>query len=1303
MRISHTRSRYIYELYYKREAISKELYEWLLKEGYGDANLIAKWKKQGYEKLCCVRCIQTRDMNYQGSTCICRIPKAQLKSGTIVECTHCGKMPEFSDAIYDIGRQLVGRAAAEQGGILSGDNPAAYNPGDPFRLWVIQLVVIIGMTQLLSMFLGRIRQPRVIAEVIGGILLGPTVMGRIPKFSNTIFPAQSLPFLTLVSTIGLVLFLFLVGLEIDTSVVKKNARASALISAAGILLPFGVGAGVAVPLYHNFVHNQDDVSFGYFLLFVGVAISITAFPVLCRILTELRLLDTDVGVVVLSAGVGNDVVGWILLALVVALVNASTGLTALWVLLTCVGFVIFLMLPVRWAFRWLARWDGSLDSGTPSTLMMTVTLLLVFISAFFTDVIGVHAIFGGFLAGLIIPKEGGFSIALVEKLEDLVAICFLPLYFVLSGLKTNLGLLDNGITWGYVILICTVAFFGKFIGCAVTARLCGFGLRESGAIGSLMSCKGLVELIVLNIGLQAGILDTRLFSMFVLHALVLTFITTPLTIWVYPPHLRHHFGAIHDKTSEDRESHRPKRDDIIQGLKTRFTIVLHKMEYMPAIMTLVQYLQPPMMDKSAATSTSEKEQLIKTAESSPRMAIDALRLIELSQRTSDVIRGTVADELIQRDAVLSVFRTFGHLNHIPVASTLSIVPFDEFSTIVSSHSRETASDLTIIPWTFGSSAEDETLASNTGPSAMHNPFESLFGKTHTYDKAAAAVYSHFVRRVFAESGTDVALFVDNGLSTANSIEGLHIFLPFFGGPDDRIALDFVVQLCGHPDVTATIVKVTKTEIQPVISSDSIDAVKAEAVASAVATNANLTAISGTGFPDTVYPSATTQTRATSDMADNIAWNKYTTEAGAEVTPRSALVTNALTRITFGEIESALPLRAILDRGVEEQGAAKEGGKSLLVVTGRARRLAVESHAQELRGMLAEQHAQYVGGEVRKSLGESYNPTVSIEHITRGNTLFSLMSQPNPINPLPTLQGLYFSPSSYPHEQKKMAATTSSADPRNALHMPMPAYPPYFFPFPSFFPGPQGWGYMGPPSDYQIPFDPYKLPPPSTSMELVLRDKSNEALSPEDTSRALVKYTPVQRDTPATYPRPPEDDPENPPMALHPYLYQESCPVVWDVRTNLRHCARRKDGERLSTIALKANAFGETVKTIRILCAEGDFAWSVHVHREKGISVGDVFMEIGSALDGEVTDPERFIAAPERVEKAEAARAANEGTGAVKIRGAGDVLRRVDFLGSKTRFLGLVHSSAKEHEMVVRRKVHAHDKPNTWIMVLGERE
>lgn len=343
-----------------------------------------------------------------------------------------------------------------------------------------------------------IRQPRVIAEVISGIILGPSVMGHIPGFTDTIFPTASLPSLSVVANLGLILFLFLVGLETDLRFLISNWRAALSVSVAGMILPFGIGCGISYGLYNQF---QDDpgtvhVDFGTFLLFIGIAMAITAFPVLCRILTDLKLLGTQVGVIVLSAGVGNDVMGWILLALCVALVNAASGITALYVLLVAAAYVLFLIFAFRPLFiRFLER-TGSLQKG-PSQSIVMLTLLFALASAFFTQVIGIHAIFGGFLIGLICPHEGGFAIKLTEKIEDLVATLFLPLYFTLSGLSTNLGLLDNGTVWGYVVGIIAIAFTAKVIGGAVASRFCGMLWRESFAIGVLMSCKGLVELIVL--------------------------------------------------------------------------------------------------------------------------------------------------------------------------------------------------------------------------------------------------------------------------------------------------------------------------------------------------------------------------------------------------------------------------------------------------------------------------------------------------------------------------------------------------------------------------------------------------------------------------------------------------------------------------------------------------------------------------------------------------------------------------------------------------------------------------------------
>ncbi|TDL29894.1 hypothetical protein BD410DRAFT_780399 [Rickenella mellea] len=857
--------------------------------------------------------------------------------------------------------RLVSRAAKPQGGVISGDNPSTYNASDPLRLWIIQVGIIIVFTQLLSLLLSRIRQPRVIAEVIGGVILGPTVMGRIPHFTQRIFPSQSIPLLTLTANIGLVFFLFLVGLEIDIRVMKRSARKSSLISVAGLVLPFGLGAAVAVPLYHNFIN--PTINYGYFILFVAVAIGITAFPVLCRILTELRLLDTTVGVVVLSAGVGNDVVGWILLALSVALVNASTGLTALWVLLTSAAYVIFLLFPVRWGFLWLARKTGSLENGQPTALVMTATLLLVLVSAFFTDIIGVHPIFGGFLAGLIVPHEGGFAIAFVEKLEDLICIVFLPIYFTLSGLNTNLGLLDNGKTWAYTILICVVAFFGKFVGCFVTAKLTGFSLRESGAIGTLMSCKGLVELIVLNVGLQAGILDTRVFSMFVVHALVLTCMTTPLTLLWYPPKYRDVVGAAKRKLQEEKPS-----TSGVEPKKT-FAVVLNKVDHLPAIMTLTQLLQTNASSRPSSTlisnsgsESNEKEKSAMVSYSKDAITVNALRLIELTARTSAVLKSQEADYLINRDSIISVFRTFGYLNRIPVTAALSVINQDEFATRVANHAKDTGSQMIVIPWNSGpyttqpAAAEDLSSPTGAGPAAItYNPFGDLF--TTKGDKASSVVYSQFVRKVFIESGTDVALFVDRGnAAVSNTSYGHHLLLPFFGGPDDRLALAFVVQLCENSNITASVVRIKKTDkLEPV---DSIDAAKQEAANQLTAQSAN-----ASGFPDTVYGAHNTETRLASDTADNILWSNYTTGA-SNLLPNTAA---ALKRITFTEQATSDPLHSIIALAANEAKGTAESWRSLIVVLGRGRRMASETHQKELRQVIADYGT--VGNEVPRTMGD----------------------------------------------------------------------------------------------------------------------------------------------------------------------------------------------------------------------------------------------------------------------------------------------------------------------------------------------
>ncbi|KAK2463776.1 hypothetical protein APHAL10511_004214 [Amanita phalloides] len=910
-------------------------------------------------------------------------------------------MLHISGAFMDIVTSR--EAAPDQGGLLTGKDPATYNPNDPIRIWIIQIGLIIGMTSLLSLILKRLRQPKVISEVLGGILLGPTAFGRIPGFTEHIFPVDSQPYLSLTANIGLCLFLFLVGLEIDASVIRRNWRLSLSVALAGMILPFALGVGISYPLYHHFI--DQSVKWTYFMLFTGVAFSITAFPVLCRILTELKLLDTTVGIVVLSAGVGNDIIGWTLLALSVALVNAGSGLTALYILLICVAWVFTVLFPIKWIFKWLAVWTGSIENG-PTLFYMTAVLLFMFGSAFFTDVIGVHAIFGAFLAGIIVPREGGLAIIFTEKLEDVVSIIFLPLYFTLSGLSTNLGLLNDGITWAYTIAIMTLAFAGKFGGCFFAAKyMAGFSWTEAGAVGALMSCKGLVELIVLNVGLSAGILSQRVFSMFVLEALVLTCITTPLVTLTYPPHVRKRAST---GSSADVESPRlPGKKALHDNQKRRFTVVLDKLEHLPSVMAITQLIRasPAMrtvietsgpITKITTRQSTNSHSSNNTLSSLSSTVVQALRLIELSDRASAVMKSSVTDYVIHTDPVLSIFRKFGQLIDVSIVPALSIVTFDDMSHSVAEHASVHESDLIMIPWLPPQIASPDDFIDavqhhqqhhqqppppHTPSVVKHNPFDLLFKMHSNVEKSASVVHSHFVRGVFMRSKTDVALYVDQSPPGVDVAVGSkqHIFLPFFGGPDDRLALEFVAQICENPMMTATVMRITKREAT---LSDSPKIGEMEAgnimtVASALSTT----------FPDTVYGQHNTEVRMQSDTADNVAWAKYhqlKREQGLDSTA-------ALSRVEFKEMRTPNPLRTALEEaskpsGLEGQEGAdsyakirlqvKDGrdGKRktaycrrLLVVVGRSRRLAVEDHAGELKELM--QEYGHVGAEVKKTIGD----------------------------------------------------------------------------------------------------------------------------------------------------------------------------------------------------------------------------------------------------------------------------------------------------------------------------------------------
>ncbi|CAM3835375.1 universal stress protein [Corallococcus sp. ZKHCc1 1396] len=398
---------------------------------------------------------------------------------------------------------------------------------------LVQLIVIIGLSRLIGRGARWIGQPLVIAEVVAGIALGPSLLGLIsPGALQWLFPAESMPFLKMLAEVGLVLFMFLIGLELDPRMLKGRGHTSVAISHSSIVVPFALGA-VAGALWLYKSLSDPSVPFSSFVLFMGVSMSITAFPVLARILTERGLMQSKLGAIAIACAAVDDVTAWCLLAFVVSLVRATSlaeaGLTTLFAVLY-IGFMLLLVRP------FLARLGARVASREGLTQNVVAgTLLLLLASAWATERIGIHALFGAFLFGAVIPKEGGLASALAEKLEDVTVVLLLPVFFAFSGLRTQIGLLDTVESWVTCGVIILLACLGKFGGSAVAARLTGLRWREAGAIGVLMNTRGLMELIVLNLGLDLGVISPTLFTMMVIMALVTTFMTSPLLKWMYPP------------------------------------------------------------------------------------------------------------------------------------------------------------------------------------------------------------------------------------------------------------------------------------------------------------------------------------------------------------------------------------------------------------------------------------------------------------------------------------------------------------------------------------------------------------------------------------------------------------------------------------------------------------------------------------------------------------------------------------------------------------------------------------------------
>ncbi len=405
---------------------------------------------------------------------------------------------------------------------------------DLFKL-VLQIGIVLLTARITGLVFKKVRQPQVVGEMVAGILLGPSLLGWLaPAASKALFPPASLGYLNALSQVGLVLFMFLVGLSLNPKELHEHGHAAVLTSHVSIITPFCLGSLAALFLYPRL--SDDRVTFTGFALFMGAAMSITAFPVLARILSERHLLRTRMGTLSIACAAVDDVTGWCILAYIILLIRATHGSRPIWV--TLAGLVVYVLVMLFVVKRLLACFESSFRrNGRLTENAMASMVLLALGSALITESLGIHLLFGAFLMGAIMPKSPDFIADVLHKLESATVVVLLPLFFAYSGLRTTIGVSGGGTWWAYAGMLIAVAITGKLGGSMLATRFAGMAWRDAASLGILMNTRGLMELVILNIGLDIRVISPAVFSMMVLMALVTTFMTTPLLEWVYPARL----------------------------------------------------------------------------------------------------------------------------------------------------------------------------------------------------------------------------------------------------------------------------------------------------------------------------------------------------------------------------------------------------------------------------------------------------------------------------------------------------------------------------------------------------------------------------------------------------------------------------------------------------------------------------------------------------------------------------------------------------------------------------------------------
>ncbi|CAL1393674.1 unnamed protein product [Linum trigynum] len=639
-------------------------------------------------------------------------------------------------------------------GVWQGDNPLDYS----LPLFILQLTLVVVTTRILVFILKPFRQPHVISEILGGVILGPSVLGRNKIFANTIFPLRSVMVLETMANVGLLYFLFLVGVEMDMSVLRRTGKKALAIAVTGMILPFLAGFAFSYLLHQD----TQTMNQGTFVLFLGVALSVTAFPVLARILAELKLINTELGRIAMSSALINDICAWIMLALAIAIAEQEdASLASLWVIVSSAVFVLFCFVVIRPGIDWMVR--RTPDGESFNEFYVCLILTGVMISGFITDAIGTHSVFGAFVFGLVIPN-GPLGLSLIEKLEDFVSGLLLPLFFAMSGLKTNFAAIHGGATWAYLILVIFLGCAGKIAGTLIVTMFYKMPVREGVTLGLLMNTKGLVEMIVLNVGKDQKVLDDESFAMMVIVALVMTATITPLVTIVYRPARKF--------IPYKRRTLQMSRPDA----ELRILVCVHTPRNVPTIINI--------LEASCPSKTSP-------------LCVYVLHLVELTGRASAMLivhntrksgRAATANQTqAQSDHIINAFE-----NYEQHAACVSVQPLTAISPYSTMH--EDICNL----------AEDKRVAIVIIP----------FHKQQTVDGGMEATNPAFRlvnQNVLSHAPCSVGILVDRGWSGSRMATGTnqvehHVAVLFFGGPDDREALSYAWRMLEHPGIFVTVVR-----------------------------------------------------------------------------------------------------------------------------------------------------------------------------------------------------------------------------------------------------------------------------------------------------------------------------------------------------------------------------------------------------------------------------------------------------------------------------------------------------------------